>query len=178
MLAVDNSPSPINNHSGYGISQTIQTPGRLSDSDSRRGTGREVVESVLTERLPGVSSSNFESLPSMPGLVAFSDAYDSISFFPFELKIQDVELAPGVVLRRRDPLVLRASQTEPDGCLSAEVPGLNTPVAGYGLDEMRDALCDLIAVLWEEYALEDSANLTARAKELKEHLIQNYAVVE
>lgn len=94
-----------------------------------------------------------------------------------EIEVGDIPIGKGVVLIRREPLVLRASLGGPDDCYCAEVPGLNVPIAAYSRMELIDALRDLIAVFWMEYALEDDAKLTARGRRLKARLRRDYREV-
>lgn len=94
-----------------------------------------------------------------------------------EIDVEDVPIGEGVVLTRREPLVLRASFRGPDDCYCAEVPGLDVPIAAYSRMELYDALRDLIAVFWMEYALEDDAKLTARGRRLKARLRRDYREV-
>ena len=94
-----------------------------------------------------------------------------------EITVGDVTIGRGVVLRRRETLVLRAPLCEPDECYRAEVPGIELPVAAYTREELIDAICDLIAVSWKEYALEDDAKLTPRGQRLKARLLREYREV-
>jgi hypothetical protein len=95
-----------------------------------------------------------------------------------EIAVEEVAIGGDVVLHRREPLVLRASLCAPDECYRAEVPGLELRISAYCRDELIDALRDLIAALWIEYALEDDANLTGRGKRLKARLLRDYREAE
>ena len=92
-----------------------------------------------------------------------------------EVEIHEVKTPQGLLLRRHEPLTLRAFFS--DGCHSAEVPELEMPVAAYSRQELADAVNDLVGVLWEEYAMEDDAKLTKQARVLKQRLLSNYTVV-
>ena len=94
-----------------------------------------------------------------------------------EITLRDVKIGRGVVLRRCEPLVLRTTLCDPDGCYRADVPGLEVPISAYDRGELVDAYSELVAVLWKEYALEDDANLTARGKSLKARLLRDYTEV-
>ena len=95
----------------------------------------------------------------------------------FEVEIRDICIDGGAVLRPNEPLVLRASLCDPDGCYRADVPGIGTPLAAFSPAEMIDAFTDLLAHMWKEYALEEDANLKPRAQRLKACLLQDYTVV-
>ena len=111
-------------------------------------------------------------------LMAFREFdYATTKPVSLEITVDDVTIDRGVVLRRRETLVLRASLREPDDCYRAEVPGIGLPIAAYTRGELIDAVRDLIAVSWKEYALEDDANLTSRGKRLKAHLLREYREV-
>ena len=106
------------------------------------------------------------------------DCHSSISYpAEFEVEVRDIHIGGGDVLRPKKPLVLRASLCDPDGCYRAEVPGIETPIAAFGRNEMIDAFTDLLAHLWKEYALEEDANLKPRAQRLKACLLRDYTVV-
>ncbi len=93
----------------------------------------------------------------------------------FEMEIRDIRTETGVVLRRKEPMVLRASLDDSDGCYRADIPGLEIPISVFDRAEMKDALNDMLLHLWEEYAREDDVNLTPRARRMKAHLLHNYA---
>ena len=63
-----------------------------------------------------------------------------------------------------------------DDYFRADVPELDISLAATGRNEMLDALQDLIAVRWEEYALEDDDNLTLKAQKLKACLLRDYTL--
>ena len=129
----------------------------------------------------GVNSAHTELLRPLFQLafVARPESQDATTKPEFlVITVGDVRIDQGVALRRYEPLVLQASLCDPDDCYRAEVPGLEMPIAAYGRGELIDALCDLIAVSWKEYALEDDAKLTARGKRLKARLLRDYREVE
>ena len=71
-------------------------------------------------------------------------------------------------------MVVNIRAIEEDGRLVADLPDLGNSVAGYSLPEVKDACLDLIAVLWEEYAMADDDTLTRQAQELKARLNETY----
>ena len=103
--------------------------------------------------------------------------YTSSKPAEFELDIRDVDIGGGVVLRRDEPLLLRASLCDTDGCYRANVPGVGLPLSAFSREEMIEALSDLLALLWEEYAQEEDVNLTVRAQRVKASLLRDYTVV-
>ena len=108
----------------------------------------------------------------------YIDCHSSISYpAQFEVKVCDIYIGGGAVLRPNEPLVLLASLCDPDGCYRADVPGIGTPLAAFSPEEMIDAFTDLLAHLWKEYALEEDANLKPRARRLKERILRDYTVV-
>ena len=89
----------------------------------------------------------------------------------------DVVSVRGLVLRRREPLVLHPAFRDEDAGYYVDVPDLGKSVPARSLTELSDAICDFIAVFWLEYALEDDKNLTAGAQQLKVRLLENYMEV-
>ena len=58
-----------------------------------------------------------------------------------------------------------------------DVKELEISITAYTREELVDLLHDFIVVLWNEYALEDDANLTANAQELKNLMLNDFYVV-
>lgn len=98
----------------------------------------------------------------------------SRAFENFEIKVQDVPHPSGSTLRRLQPLILHAKRSQSGDCYQACVPDLDIPLVAVSREEMIAALQDLIVVLWDEYALENDANLTPKAKELKGRLLRDF----
>ena len=126
----------------------------------------------------------FESVPVEP--LSYSDPFLLSATYAFtphhvitnalEIRIHEIPLSDGTILRRHQPLVVLASISVPDDCLHADIPDLDISLAATNRTEMLNALQDLIAFLWHEYALEDNANLTPKAQQLKACLLRDYAV--
>ena len=53
---------------------------------------------------------------------------------------------------------------------------MNISVYGDSLKEIEKMLYEEIAFLWESYALEDDANMTSAAQELKKRLLETFKV--
>ena len=94
-----------------------------------------------------------------------------------EIILQDVVFERGV-LHRREPLVLRPVPSESGALYQLDIDELEISIAAYSREELVDALHDFLIVLWNEYALEDDANLTINACELKYRLLSDFCVVE
>ena len=103
---------------------------------------------------------------------------ESVNLGWFEIEVDAVRLDSGVVLRPSKPLVLSAHLSESGECYRAEVPELDITLAAFDKKDIQDAFCDLLATLWEEYALEDDDNLTAKARRLKACLLRDYVAIE
>ena len=142
--------------------------------------------------VPNVSPKNEENLMGhvvymlLPGAdyvtSADRDEYRDFHFnisYPaeFEVEVDEIHIGGGAVLRPNEPLMLRASLCDPDGCYRADVPGIGTPLAAFSPKEMIDACSDLLAHLWEQYVLEEDANLKPRAQQIKTFLLRDYTVV-
>ena len=93
-----------------------------------------------------------------------------------EIVVQDVQFERGT-LRRREPLILRPMSSESGELYQFDVKELEISITAYTREELVDLLHDFIVVLWNEYALEDDANLTANARELKNLMLNDFYVV-
>ena len=134
---------------------------------------------VLHQNEPFVPHAEGQQLVVIPADMDECNEYHSSISYPaeFEVEVCDIHIGGGDVLRPKKPLVLRASLCDPDGCYRADVPGIETPIAAFGRNEMIDAFTDLLAHLWKEYALEEDVNLKPRAQQLKACLLRDYSVV-
>lgn len=93
-----------------------------------------------------------------------------------EIIVQDVEIERGM-LSRREPLVLHPIPSDSGELYQLDVTELEISITAYTREELVDALHNLIAVLWNEYALEDDANLTTNARVLKNRMLHDFYVV-
>jgi len=91
-----------------------------------------------------------------------------------DLDLKDVEIktSDGTKLRRLESANLVI--VESGEGISAEIPGINLSVVAENREELIELIGELIAVHWEEYALEEDTELTARARDLKESLLRDY----
>ena len=110
--------------------------------------------------------------------------YIGVSSIPVEspsssyLRIQDIPLDDGTVLRRKMILTLDVVITESGDLYQAEIDGLDYTVAAVDLAGLKEATEDLITLYWYEYAQEDDENLAQKAMKIKETMLRDFMVVK
>ena len=175
-------------HSNPALTYQIYRPAKIVSADSRKAQLQRLAKAASKAsskpNIVALLSGNLESVPVGPLSYSYLTLLStSLGFTPhldisnsFEIEIQDLSLPDGTILRRRQPLVVLASISDPDDCFHADIPDLDISLAAANRAEMLSALQDLIVFLWQEYALEDDANLTPKAQQLKACLLRDYAV--
>ncbi len=93
------------------------------------------------------------------------------------LILREIALDSGV-LRRNAPFVVKPYVSESHECYRAEVEELGLSISAYTRQELVEAIQDMIAVLWQEYAMEDDENLTESAAALKRRLLEDFRIVD
>ena len=92
----------------------------------------------------------------------------------FVFDVSEIEIRPSMKLRCKERLPLLAF-TDEDGWYKVHVPGLGRSISAPTRAGLVDALKEMIAAFWQQYAGEDDTNLTPRARRLKAGLLQHYA---
>ena len=92
------------------------------------------------------------------------------------IEIQDVPFGDRV-LRRHEPLILNPSRSEDDGCYGLDVEELDMSFSAESIDELISEVEGLIAAMWRQYVMRESARLTPGALELRRRLTDNYGIV-
>ena len=98
------------------------------------------------------------------------------AFIVSPIVIQDIEFERRA-LRRSLPLTLQPILSESDEFYKVEIEEYGMSVLAYTRPELFDAVEDMIAVLWREYALEEDNNLTISGRELKERLLKDFRII-
>lgn len=93
------------------------------------------------------------------------------------IKVHEVKLNNGT-LRRREPLYLIPAEVNDGECFRLYVDGVGSTIVAYSIPDLREMVSDLLAGMWEEYALGDESKMTAGARQLREHLRENFCVVQ
>lgn len=138
-------------------------------------TGSERSDSLITALIMKSCADKATTDHDIPYLGNLRWASNGFDFS--EIVLQDVAFEQGV-LHRREPLVLHPFSSESGELYQLEIHELEISITAYSREELVDALQDFFIVLWNEYALEDDANLTVNARELKNLLLSDFCVVE
>jgi hypothetical protein len=97
--------------------------------------------------------------------------YDVDEILPIDTDPIEVSLVrkSGIVLRARQPLSFEIHFDEEESFYSLTGP-FGITLGAHTRPELEDMLYDCLAMLWEEYALEDPARLTEQAQRLRNDL--------
>lgn len=78
-----------------------------------------------------------------------------------------------LTLRFKQPLLLEPHLDESGQYLCVEEASLGIDVVCHSRDEIEEALCEEMNVLWRQYALAEEGDLTPAASRLRDELIQS-----
>ena len=90
-----------------------------------------------------------------------------------QIEVWEIPLGGGkLIIPNSPPLIFYFLSYDEKPYYDIENEVLNISVYGDSLEELEKMLYEEIAFLWESYALEDDANLTPAAQELKKRLLE------
>lgn len=94
-----------------------------------------------------------------------------------QIELGEVPLVDGdFIIPKSPPLIFYFSSNDEKPYYEIEHEELNISVYGDSLKELEKMLYEEMAFLWESYALEDDANMTLAAQELKKRLLETFEV--
>ena len=127
------------------------------------GQWRSVIPVLSRSRL---FESDKEDPQSSSLLVSFTGA----------IMIHEVPLGNSI-LRRHKPLFLTPSILDGGECFRLDLPDIGASLAAYTISDLEEMVADLLASMWEDYAMGDEFQMTEGARLLRKQLRENYSVV-